>query len=263
MDSQPQDPPPSVNATVAFGAGEWKFRANISVPAGPTRLRQMLPLVQTLSDSMVNAVSQDVQKQGHQVSCKKGCGACCRQMVPLSRVEARYLWDLVQKLPEPRRSEVRARFAEALGRLAESGLLEKMRHCDQWSDEDYRAIGREYFQQGIPCPFLEEESCSIHPDRPVSCREYLVTSPAESCAQPFSGGVRTIPFPFKMWWALARFDPLPADTRYVPWVPLVLALQWTEEHPEEDVSQPGPELLAQLFGRLTGKAVQAPPLPLT
>ncbi|HEY5241787.1 MAG TPA: YkgJ family cysteine cluster protein [Polyangiaceae bacterium] len=28
----------------------------------------------------------------------------------------------------------------------------------------------------VSCPFLEEESCSIHPDRPPICREYLVTS---------------------------------------------------------------------------------------
>jgi Fe-S-cluster containining protein len=36
----------------------------------------------------------------------------------------------------------------------------------------------------MPCPFLEDESCSIHPDRPLVCREYLVTSPAELCAGP-------------------------------------------------------------------------------
>ena len=40
-----------------------------------------------------------------------------------------------------------------------------------------RILGREYFQLGIPCPFLEEESCSIYHDRPITCREYLVTSP--------------------------------------------------------------------------------------
>jgi hypothetical protein len=33
-----------------------------------------------------------------------------------------------------------------------------------------------YFLQGVACPFLEAESCGIHPDRPLACREYLVTS---------------------------------------------------------------------------------------
>jgi Fe-S-cluster containining protein len=262
MDSQPHDSPAMVTGTVEFGTGPWHLRAKVSVPAGPTHLRQMLPLVQILSDSMINAVTKDVEQQGASVSCKKGCGACCRQMVPVSAVEARYIGDLVQRLPEPRRSQVRTRFAEALRKLSDNGLLERMLRRDQWSDEEYKAMGREYFHQAIACPFLEDESCSIHPERPVSCREYLVTSPAENCANPTSGGVRTISFPFKMWWGLARFDPLPADTRYVPWVPLILALQWTEEHPDDEPARPGPELLAELFAKLTGKERQVPPPPL-
>ena len=52
-----------------------------------------------------------------------------------------------------------------------------------------------YFALGIPCPFLEEESCSIHPDRPLVCREYLVTSPAELCAGPTQEGVTPVPVP--------------------------------------------------------------------
>ncbi len=46
---------------------------------------------------------------------------------------------------------------------------------------------RRYFHLGIACPFLEDESCSIHADRPISCREYLVTSPAVNCADPKPG----------------------------------------------------------------------------
>ena len=45
------------------------------------------------------------------------------------------------------------------------------------------------------CPFLEEESCSIHPDRPLVCREYLVTSPAELCAGPTQEGVTPVAVP--------------------------------------------------------------------
>jgi Fe-S-cluster containining protein len=208
---------------------------------------------------MVGAVTQDLAQQGHHVSCKKGCGACCRQMVPVSGVEARYLAAMVEKLPEPRRTEIRQRFAAARTRLEESGLLEKMRHTDQWSDDDYKAMGADYFRLGMACPFLEEESCSIHPERPVSCREYLVVSDPEHCGRPRDANIRPIDFPFKMWWALARFDPLPADARYVPWVPLILAMEWAETHPDEEVARPGPELVSQLFNKLAGKEAKAPP----
>jgi Fe-S-cluster containining protein len=259
MASEHPHPPPSVTAQVEFGTKEWHFRTKVTVPTSPTRLRQMLPLVQVLSDAMVGAVAQEAQRQGHAVSCKKGCGACCRQLVPLSQVEARYLRDLVARLPEPRRSQIQTRFAEALRRLAEVGLLEKIQGREQWTVAQTGTVGMEYFHQGIPCPFLEEESCSIHADRPIACREYLVTSPAENCAQPTAENVRSLEFPFKMWWALARFDPPAANNQFVPWVPLILALEWAEQHPEEEPARPGSELLGQIFQKLTGKDMPAAP----
>ncbi len=258
MNNEHQETKSTVTAKIEFGAGEWRFQTKVTIPTEPIRLRQMLPLVRSLSETMIGAVTQDLAQQGHHVSCKKGCGACCRQMVPVSGVEARYLADMVDALPEPRRTEIRARFAAALERLAESGLLEKMRHNQQWTDDDYQALGADYFRLAMPCPFLEEESCSIHPERPVSCREFLVTSPAEHCAKVRDENVQPIRFPFKMWWALARFDPLPADVRYVPWVPLILALEWAKNHPDEEAARPGPELVSQLFEKLAGKEVPPP-----
>jgi Fe-S-cluster containining protein len=35
----------------------------------------------------------------------------------------------------------------------------------------------------MACPFLENDSCSIYLDRPIRCREFLVTSDARYCAQ--------------------------------------------------------------------------------
>src|SRR5262249_50959750 len=146
---------------------------------------------------------------------------------------ARDIRRIVAELPEPRRSEVTARFAAARQRLAESGMLERLERRDEWAEGASREVGLEYFRLGIACPFLEEESCSIHPERPVACREYLVTSPAEECARPSPEGVRMVKMPMKVWTALARFDPVPAGARMIRWVPLILALDWADAHPDE------------------------------
>ncbi len=42
------------------------------------------------------------------------------------------------------------------------------------------------------------------------------------------------------------------------WVPLVLALEWAEAHPEGP-PRPGPGLLREFFEQLTNKALPAPP----
>jgi Fe-S-cluster containining protein len=226
---------------------DWKLKTRIAAPAGPTRLAQLLPLAHALADAITGMAVQAVEKQGQKISCKKGCGACCRSMVAISEVEARLLREQVESLPEPRRSQILARFAEALRRLDQAGLLDQLRTREQWTDPDYKKVEVQYFRQGIACPFLEDESCSIYADRPATCREFLVTSPAEKCALPTNEEVHVVKLPFRVMSALARFDPVAPPARHIRWVPLVLALEWAAEHPEEDPPRPGPELVRQLF----------------
>lgn len=252
----------SVTAEMAMTIGTRRLRAKMTVPAGPTSLLTLLPLVQILANAVVDAAVEDAVAAGASISCKKGCGACCRQLVPISQVEARSVRDLVEQMPEPRRTQIRARFADARKRLHESGLLAKLVSREQWAPEAVEQLGIDYFQQGIPCPFLEDESCSIHPDRPITCREYLVTTPAEHCARPTRTTVDTVRIPLKVWPALARFDRLPQGEKFIRWVPLILAPEWSENVPDQAAPRPGPELLKELFENLTGQHVPPPPVGL-
>jgi Fe-S-cluster containining protein len=242
-----------VTLQASLSSTDWRLRVKLTVPKGPTPLRHLLPLVQSLTDAVVDSATRAVEEGGAKVSCKKGCGACCRQLVPISEVEARHIHDLVEQLPEPRRSVVRTRFAEARQRLEAAGLLDMLQHPERLPEGEGRALGLKYFAQGIPCPFLEEESCSIHPDRPVACREYLVTSPAEHCALPSAETVRCVPLPLKVSNALQRLAAVEPGARSVRWVPLVLAPEWAETHPDDSSPRPGPEWLRELFDQMTSK----------
>jgi Fe-S-cluster containining protein len=132
--------------------------------------------------------------------------------------------------------------------LQQAGILEKLRNPDGFSDDELRPMGLEYFRQGIPCPFLEREACSIYADRPVACREYLVTSPAEHCAAPSPETVHCVRLAAKVSTAVARMGRAP-EGRFIRWAPLIFADEWAEIHPEEP-SRPGTELLQELFDRL-------------
>jgi Fe-S-cluster containining protein len=261
MNPDASRPPDNVTATVKLSGPDWQLEARMTVPTGPTRLRYLLPMVQSLTDAMVDSTVGAVEERGERVSCTKGCGACCRQLVPIAEVEARHIRDLVEALPEPRRSQVRARFAEARRRLEEAGMLDVLLRRAEWPVGAGQEIGVAYFRQGIPCPFLEDESCSLYADRPVACREYLVTSPAENCARPTAETVHCVPMPLPVWTSLARFDEVPPGARYLRWVPLILAPEWADAHPEEAPPRPGPELLRDLFAHLTRKGDVPAPLP--
>ena len=105
------------------------------------------------------------------------------------------------------------------------------------------ALSIEYFKFGIACPFLEDESCSIHPDRPMACREYLVSSPAENCRTPRPDNTDKL--------SLDAY-PMPAvvEAEAGGWVTLVEALHYRDENPGPTPSREAPDILRELIGRL-------------
>lgn len=238
-----------------FTLGSQRVQARIPVPAGPTRVRTMLPVLQALDDRAVDQVIQEAAALGKTVSCKAGCGACCRQFIPITPTDAYHLRDLIEGLAEPRRTEIRRRFAAARQRLEEAGLLETMLHPES-VDADRSALANAVFDLQIACPFLEDESCSIYADRPLLCREYLVTSPAVECGRPREGGVRRLPMPAP---ASRVLTPLPGDDA-PPWVPILIAPEWADLHPEAPATEKGPDLLRHLFERWAkGASIPADP----
>jgi Fe-S-cluster containining protein len=230
-------------ASIDFNIGKQRIHADIRMPTGPIRQRQMLPLFQALTDLVVDQGVKEAEARGEKVSCQKGCGACCRQLVPVTPLEARHLRELIERLPEPRRSQVRARFSQARRHLEQANLLERVQHLDQESAAEREALAVTYFRQQIPCPFLEEESCSIHADRPLICREYLVTSPARNCAELREDNIRGVPLAGKVSEAISR----------EPRVLLVLAPDWAEAHPEEPPPRAGADVLREVFATLGHK----------
>lgn len=251
--------------------GSCKLNMSVGVPAGPARVDDFLPLLQILSNKVVDVAEADAQQSGKCISCQKGCGACCRQLVPLSPADARNVTRLVAELPEPRRSEVTERFAIARRRLEESGMWDKLNDRRNWPEAEVSKIGIDYFQLGIACPFLEDESCSIHLERPLTCREYLVTSPAELCASPKAESIECLPMPAKVWLSAARAEPEATTDRYLNWIPLIQALDWNATHPAPAATKPGPEMLRELIEGLSHTsnqimlpaALDAPPVPPT
>ena len=237
--------------------GGQPVEATLTVPRGPIRPRQMLPLLQAVTDLVVSVAEGREAREGRKVSCAAGCGACCRQLVPLAPSEAEQIAALIDGLPEPRRSRVRERFGAAAERLTAAGLIDDLRCPERVSEDQVGALGLAYFRLGIACPFLEEESCSIHADRPLACREYLVTSPPAHCAEPASGKVQGVRLDARVSHVLRGMDR-PARGEAASWAPLILAPEWAAGRPGEPPPRPGPELVREFIERLTGQPIPGP-----
>ena len=95
-------------ATLRLTVGTLRIAHPVTVPNAPVLAAEIVPALQAL----VNAVVETAEA-GQAISCRKGCGACCRQLVPVSRTEGERLLQLVAAMPNERRAALSARFAAA------------------------------------------------------------------------------------------------------------------------------------------------------
>lgn len=243
----------------SLSLGEMSLQASAQLPVGRTTLTQLLPIVQNLENMIVEKVGEEATRAGKSISCRAGCGACCRQMVPVNLFEAEALSAWMRSLPEARRRELEQRFGRALSALRDAGIIDKLLTEDWVLDQDRATqLAIDYFHAGVACPFLEDESCSIHPMRPLSCREYLVTSPPELCRDPSVHEVSGVRLPLKLSRAMYAFgQEMAQDTR--GWIPLVFLLAWSrrDAKPGEYVAGSGREVLGAFLDRAAAVSVIA------
>jgi len=239
--------------------GDGELAARVRVPTAPIRPADLLPVLQSLDDALVDAAIEAVRREGKTVSCQAGCGACCRQLVPISPTEARYLAELVAGLPEDRRSHVVKRFLDAVAALEARGLGDRLRAASQLADADEKGrLARDYFRAQVACPFLEDESCSIHAHRPLSCREYLVTSPAARCREPEASGIEKVPLYAKPTQVLFCFGDGEGRGE-LRWLPLVLLADWAAAHGREAQPRlPGDRMFQSFLERLAEQGKTPP-----
>lgn len=245
----------TVEFNIQLNAGQHTIEATTRVPTALMRVADLLPILRAFDDAVVSMASDMVEREGKPVSCRAGCAACCRQLVPISQSEAHSLAEVVEALPRDRQAVVRNRFEKIRATLAEHGLLDRLRKPEQFKRvEDQREIGEEYMRLALPCFFLEEERCIIYAERPLRCREYLVTSPAENCWKPSAETIRMVPLPAKFSQILFCFDD-GVGNRATSWVFLPLALEWVAgQKGTPPLTLPGAELFRNFLKEVSTAA---------
>ncbi|HJV97279.1 MAG TPA: YkgJ family cysteine cluster protein [Albitalea sp.] len=121
--------------------------ARLAFPEDEARQAWLAPLLEAyaVTDAGVRAATDREEKQGRRLACHKGCAACCRShtTIPVYPLELIGItWYAVERLGGPTR--------EALKRQL----------------RDHR--------RGQPCPLLVDDACSVHPLRPMACRQFNV-----------------------------------------------------------------------------------------
>ncbi len=204
------------------------IRGRVAVDPGPMGLADLVSTTFELTNILVERANRREAREGRSITCRAGCGTCCIQMVALSIPEALHIAVLVETIAADRREEILRRFGKIAGELERRGLIGEL-FDPNYSDDAVLPIAREYFFLRMPCPFLVANSCSIHPFRPVACREYNVTSPAAWCADPYQHPIAKVPMPLPLSAPLAILSAQVTDSK-PRLVPLTLALRFAAEN---------------------------------
>jgi len=225
------------------------IRGKVAIETGPMGLAELVPTALELTNILVDRALRREEQRGQKVTCGPGCGVCCCQMVALSPPEAFYLSDLIASLDDDVQEKILGRIQGIVRIVKERGMVEELM-APEYSDDTALAIAKEYFGLGMSCPFLEDDSCSIHPNRPVACREYNVTSPAAWCADPYSHEIEKVPMPMPLSIPLARLTAQMTDTT-PRLIPLTLVPMWVSENTDlKDRAWPGQELFARFMAEV-------------
>ena len=244
-----------VTGKIKLSLGGVPLDLQMTVPAKPVKPQRMLPIYRQITDSFVGMSEQAIANAGGQISCRKGCAACCRQAIPLAEIEAYQIAEAVEALPEPQRAEIKKRFDQAWRHFSEMNWFERLDNCINLSPIEREQVILEYFNEFVACPLLENESCLIHEARPLACREYLVTSPAENCRQLSPEKIQIVEHAVKTSDAVRKTTNSRNLDQSVNFVPLVLALEWVKRNADEFPEKTGEHWMATFFTHLTKSGI--------
>ncbi len=222
---------------IAMNTPAGQITSAVDVPTGFVPVTAIVPLMRRLGEEAQALEVRHSVDLGQTLSCRKGCAACCRMLVPLSAPEAFSLREWVRSRPTEEQARISARVAESKSLLLVHGLWRRLSElCDDPEppdDDVLDGVNREYLALRMPCPFLEDEICTIYDERPAACRELLVVSPPDHCDDMTKNPVEPISAPVRVSTVLGLLwqDLTETPTRLIP---LPLALDWAERHEREN-----------------------------
>jgi Fe-S-cluster containining protein len=229
-------PQASERFEIALNTPAGRLTSAVDVPTAFVPVTAIVPLMRRLGEEAQALEEARSSEEGKSRSCQKGCAACCRMLVPLSPPEAFALREFVRSLPSEQQERIAARLAESKSTLLAHGLLNQLVELSESAqtpdDSTLEPINHAYYALRTPCPFLNDDLCSIYDERPAACRELLVTSPAEQCLDMAKNPVVPIPVPVRIGPVLGLLWGELTDTP-PRLIPLPIALDWAERHQHE------------------------------
>ena len=213
-------------------------------------LAEIVPLARELTDRIVRQVGESLSEQGTPVACVKGCSACCRYLVPLSVPEVFRMTGEMLDMTAEDGSAILSSSIEAAKRIIDSrreaGVADLLEDLNGW-----------YSGLELDCPLLRDGLCAAYENRPLACREHIVTGSADLCGSGREYEPQVVRLPVSVLDCLADLAA-ELEGGEVESVMLPLALPWAQSNPERGQrTWPAPMMVERFFEIVRQKAEAA------
>jgi len=202
-----------------------------------------------------------LRKSGKHIPCRKGCSACCSYLVPLSIPEVFRLREEVSAMPSDRGNAVLKTSLTAARRILDRMPEDSGEHGAVVENDhvEMDQLSLWYGGLALECPFLCENLCSCYDQRPVACREHMVTSAKSCCGTEGADEPSAVRIPASVLECLGKLTAELEQTD-VEAVMLPLALPWAQEHLDRSRrTWPAVTMVEQFIEILTALAEEASP----
>ncbi len=194
---------------------------------------EIVPLARELADRIVARTAESLSEQGTPVVCGKRCTACCRYLVPLSVPEVFRLTGELLDMPADDGSPILLSSIEAAKTIIESRpQFEGPGECppEQAAARDFMEdVNGWYSALELDCPLLRDGICTVYNNRPLACREHIVTGSAAPCRPGPDYEPHVVTLPVSVLDCLAELAA-ELEGGEVESVMLPLALPWAQSN---------------------------------
>lgn len=220
----------------------------VSAGRGQARLSDITPLARRLASEIMLLVVEGLRRRGEYVACCKGCSRCCSYLVPLSVPEAFRFREEVQSLLGERGRSVLRDCLNTAKKILDCGaggsILGEGDGAD--GETELRRVAEWYGGLEAMCPLLSAGLCSWYEQRPIACREHIVTGSALACRAEQTDFSHVAPMPVSIVQVLGELSA-ELEGSEVEAVMLPLAFAWAEENLERSERMWPAEFMVERF----------------
>jgi Fe-S-cluster containining protein len=200
------------------------------------RLADIVPLATAVSEKIQHVITDNISANGQRIPCQAGCCTCCRFIIPLSVPEVFRMREYVFSRTTFEKNLIIRSFLLAARKVFQQKppyfILDNPKNSEK-SNIASKKLSDWYLKLNLYCPFLCDGLCTAYEDRPVACREHLVTGSSRGCrGQKIKAKV--VPIPVSMVDVLGKLTA-ELEGAMEEAVMLPLAFLWYEHNLHRDL----------------------------